>query len=41
MELTERGEERAIYQKTNRGLRIELMMLPCEMNTYVVPLQCE
>jgi hypothetical protein len=41
MELIKRHEERAIYEKTNRGLRIEIMMLPCEMNTYVVPLQCE
>ena len=41
MELIKRHEERAIFEKTNRGLRIEVMMLPCEMNTYVVPLQCE
>jgi hypothetical protein len=41
MELIKRHEERALYEKTNRGLRIEIMMLPCEMNTYVVPLQCE
>jgi hypothetical protein len=41
MELIECSEERATYSKTNRGLRIESVMLPCEMNTYVVPLQCE
>ncbi|KAF7513708.1 hypothetical protein GJ744_007759 [Endocarpon pusillum] len=33
--------ERPPYQTTNRGLSIECQMLPCEMNTYVVPLRCQ
>lgn len=32
--------ERPPYAKTNRGLSIECELLPCDMNTYVVPLQC-
>jgi hypothetical protein len=34
------GMERPPYQETNRGLSIECRMLPCAMNTYVVPLCC-
>jgi hypothetical protein len=33
--------ERRPYAQTNRGLEIECEMLPCEMNTYIVPLNCE
>lgn len=31
---------RPSYTNTNKGIFIECQMLPCEMNTYVVPLSC-
>jgi len=33
--------QRPSVVKTNRGHQIECQMLPCDMNTYIVPLQCE
>jgi hypothetical protein len=33
--------ERSPYKQTNLGLEIECQMLPIEMNTYVIPLNCE
>jgi hypothetical protein len=35
-----RRRDRPPYEETNRGLSIECQLLPCEMNTYVVPLNC-
>ena len=33
-------EGRSAYSMTNRGLSIQLQLIPCRMNTYLVPLRC-